>query len=241
VYTDAACPANQDPRLRRAGAWAFWSVDNVRNLSVPLQGDVQTNQIAELMGVLLVFRADTRPLEIRADSDYVLKACIGRLRRWAARNWRDVEYKELWIELHGIISGKPCGHYKFTEAKGHITWRHVKSGKFTLQDKLGNDFADFLARQGAEKHVIDHEYYQRITNIKRVTVAVQSMMIDIVSVRSRSMHSIAQQDGTSVSSWATDDSDGEGTDDPVIEVHFPQCDIRRGAVPILFVQSEIGA
>eukprot|EP00973_Karenia_brevis_P059471 8280832-Karenia_brevis.AAC.1 len=48
VFTDGACSSNQDPRLRRAGFGAFWSVNHPCNVSAAVDGDIQTNQNAEL-------------------------------------------------------------------------------------------------------------------------------------------------------------------------------------------------
>eukprot|EP00973_Karenia_brevis_P063254 8795099-Karenia_brevis.AAC.1 len=48
VYTDGACSHNKDPRLRRAGYGAFWALNHPLNISLPLAGNVQTNQRAEL-------------------------------------------------------------------------------------------------------------------------------------------------------------------------------------------------
>lgn len=56
IYTDGACKGNGQ-KGARAGVGVFFGEGDSRNISVPLEGKVQTNQRAELTAVLLALRA----------------------------------------------------------------------------------------------------------------------------------------------------------------------------------------
>eukprot|EP00973_Karenia_brevis_P028931 3990523-Karenia_brevis.AAC.1 len=75
IYTDGACRHNDDVRLRKAGYGAFWAIGHPHNFALPVEGDIQTNQRAELLAVLAVLEREGRPLEIRTDSKYVYDGC----------------------------------------------------------------------------------------------------------------------------------------------------------------------
>eukprot|EP00973_Karenia_brevis_P031867 4397091-Karenia_brevis.AAC.1 len=68
VFTDGACSNNQDARFRRAGVGVYWNDNHALNCSIPLPGDVQTNQRAELYAVILVLEGSAGRVHVRSDS-----------------------------------------------------------------------------------------------------------------------------------------------------------------------------
>eukprot|EP00973_Karenia_brevis_P052712 7325610-Karenia_brevis.AAC.1 len=74
---------------------------------------------------------------------------------------------------------------RITKIKGHTKWSAVKTGKVAVEDKLGNDAADALARIGAAQHNIDNEGLRRAQNCRNLSRTVQSMMVEIAAARNR--------------------------------------------------------
>ena len=75
---DGACRKNQYARFRSAGYGASWATGHFRNLSLPLEGWVQTNNRSELKAVVAVLETELR-VEIRSDSDYVRNGFLNSL------------------------------------------------------------------------------------------------------------------------------------------------------------------
>ena len=73
LWIDGAATNNQDDRFRRAGFGIFYDAEHDTNLSALLPGRQQTNQRAELLAVVVACLRDSRPLDIRSDSDDVCK------------------------------------------------------------------------------------------------------------------------------------------------------------------------
>ena len=72
IFSDGACTDNQDDRFRKAGCGAFWGIDHPLNIAVPLLGWSQTNQRAELQVVAHILERESRKMNIRSDSQYVI-------------------------------------------------------------------------------------------------------------------------------------------------------------------------
>ena len=70
----------------------------MKKIAVPLQGDVQTNQKAELTAVVLVLQAESRLVEIRSDSKYVVGGAETHLPAWRRHGWLDIDNGDLWVE-----------------------------------------------------------------------------------------------------------------------------------------------
>eukprot|EP00973_Karenia_brevis_P095792 12429133-Karenia_brevis.AAC.1 len=52
-----------------------------------------------------------------------------------------------------------------------------------MQDKVGNEFADFLVRRGAAQHTVDREFVPLVLNCHHLDARVQHMMLDILDAR----------------------------------------------------------
>jgi len=88
VYTDGAARNNQYRALRKAGVGAFWSKGHPFNVSQALQGDIQTNNRAELMAVVQAMELELRPIEVRTDSAYVYNGIAKDMQLWKSKGWR---------------------------------------------------------------------------------------------------------------------------------------------------------
>ena len=66
-------------RFRRAGCGVFFSVGDDRNRSFTLLGREQTNNRAELLAAIAAMRVQDGNLEIRSDSEYVVRIATGLL------------------------------------------------------------------------------------------------------------------------------------------------------------------
>ena len=75
AWTDGA-----DARFRRAGRWVFFSINDDRNCSFTLRGREQTNNRAELLAVIAAMKIHDGNLEIRSDSEYVVRIATSRIR-----------------------------------------------------------------------------------------------------------------------------------------------------------------
>lgn len=194
VFTDGASTRNQDARLRRAGVGVFWGREHPKNISFPLDGPRQTNQRAELVAVKLALTHETRPLEIRSDSQYVVDGCTKYLPKWRRENFLEVDHDDLWRDISNLLLARPADDVRLTWVKGHASWKDVKQGSVAREDKLGNDYADLLARRGAAQHPPNPLLTARIQNTRLLTKQVQSMMVKIIHARAEESKRRPQQD-----------------------------------------------
>lgn len=126
IYTDGACLGNPGP-----GGWAYRITQNDQILREAAgQGGLDsTNNAMELQAVvsglrwLFSNRAPEKGFEVRvvSDSQYVVMGANQWVHGWVARGWRKqdgtpVLNRELWEELHVLITGRPVS---FHWVKGH--------------------------------------------------------------------------------------------------------------------------
>ena len=144
---------------------------------------MQSNQRAELTAVLHVLQTEARPVHVKTDSEYVLKGCISHRGVWRSLGWQGVQNKDLWQEVDALLEQKGMDNFMISKVKGHASWKDVRNGTATREDKLGNDAADRLAREGAASHALSPEYVQQAKARLMVAREVQAMMIEIVAAR----------------------------------------------------------
>ena len=73
--------------------------------------------------------------------------------------------------------------------KGHAKDWEVKNGSVRLEDKVGNDCADALARGGASEHTFDKDSFQTAMTRKELAASVQSLMVNILEARAAAQRS----------------------------------------------------
>ena len=156
VYTDGACQGNHRKSGAIAGVGAWFGKDDERNVSEPLCGRVQTNNRAELTGLIraieVFFQDDltitrsvaekqpTNTLVCHTDSQYCKNGIESWIKNWKKNGWKTankkpVKNKDLWMRLDEL-SDKYAVRYEWV--KGH-------SGD------PGNEAADTLAVAGCSK------------------------------------------------------------------------------------------
>ena len=133
VWTDGASVCNQDSRFRRAGCGVFFSINDNRNCSFTLPGREQTNNRAELLAVITAMKIHDGNLEIRSDSEYVVRTANSRMRGEAQKGY--VENSNLWKEFDMAMGYYGTRQLKFTWVKGHATMAHINRRITTSLDK----------------------------------------------------------------------------------------------------------
>lgn len=144
VYTDGSSLGNgQVGSVAGVGVW-FGDMDS-RNVSEPLEGMPQTNNRAELTGILkaLEIAPKDRDLEIITDSNYSINCVTAWYKNWMKKGWKtstnkDVENQDLIKEIRKKIEERDAEEVvtTFTWIKGH-------------DNDPGNEAADRLAVAGA--------------------------------------------------------------------------------------------
>ena len=143
IYTDGACKSNGTSKSI-AGYGVYYGDNDPRNISKKLLGSIQTNNRAELMGVIEALDSLESHTEaiIYTDSQYVQKGLESWLSNWKKRNWKTVNgspvlNQDLWKILDESKRKKPL--VKICYVKGHAGIK-------------GNEMADKLAVQGCFKN-----------------------------------------------------------------------------------------
>ncbi len=150
VYTDGSS-INNGKAGARAGVGVYFGEKDERNISTRLEGDIQTNNRAELTAILLALeiiisteKYTEQEIMIFSDSDYSIKAITVWIHNWIKNNWKTANKQP--VKNRDIIENI----YKLVDTIPKLKFIHVRAhtGK-TDEDSIGNDFADKLANEGA--------------------------------------------------------------------------------------------
>ncbi|KAG0190600.1 Ribonuclease H1 [Apophysomyces sp. BC1034] len=142
IYTDGASSKNGSVKAR-AGFGVYWGDDHPNNVSERLFGK-QTNQRAEASAVIRALEQtldDPRQLEIRTDSQYVIKAVYEWSRGWKRNGWKSstgnpVQNRDLFENMLSLIDRRGHHNTSIVYVPGH-------------KGVYGNEMADRLACLGA--------------------------------------------------------------------------------------------
>ncbi|WQF81373.1 Putative large ribosomal subunit protein bL9/RNase H1 [Colletotrichum destructivum] len=144
VYTDGSSLGNGTAGSV-AGVGVYFGPNDPRNVSERLEGELQTNQRAELTAILRAFQLSplTQPIEIVTDSKYSIKCVTEWYENWEKNKWRtstnnEVKNKDLIQAVREEIAKRDAAGTKtnFVWVKGH-------------NSHPGNVAADGLAVAGA--------------------------------------------------------------------------------------------
>eukprot|EP00973_Karenia_brevis_P006774 920218-Karenia_brevis.AAC.1 len=89
---------------------------------MPLPGQCQTNQRAELYAVLHVLENYPPGVNIHTDSQYVFDGCCKHRHTWQATGWH-IHHADLWIRVDNALQRHGPDGYSFTKVKGHAKLR----------------------------------------------------------------------------------------------------------------------
>ena len=149
ICTDGACTKNGKEGAL-AGVGVFFGDNDPRNISEALQGDVQTNNRAELTAFIYALQHTlinaSLQVHIQSDSKYCVDGYKSWIYNWASNKWRTssgstVKNKDLWEQVW-VLKGKMHD----LVVTPHVTWVRGHDGH------AGNEAADQLAVQGITFH-----------------------------------------------------------------------------------------
>ena len=144
VYTDGAC-SNNGRKTAKAGVGVFFGKDDPRNISKPLSGTKQSNNIAELTAIIEAYETleseilEGKNVVIYSDSIYAMRCCGEYGRKREKENWLvDFPNKDLVKKAYNIFNKHP--NVEFRYIKAHTDGTDIHS--------IGNANADRLAVKG---------------------------------------------------------------------------------------------
>lgn len=155
VYTDGASKNNQNQGRSVAGYGVYFGKGDERNVAAPLEGDIQSNQRAELMGVHTavdkILSGDIdKKYNIATDSKYTLHSLTDWGNKWQQNGWKTSSGGE--VKNRDIIEptldklNQLNQHYN-EKGYGDLEFKHVP-GHAGVE---GNEMADQLANEGCRK------------------------------------------------------------------------------------------
>lgn len=131
VYTDGSCK-NNGYNKEIGGIGVFFGDNDSRNVSQKIEGNI-TNNRAEMMAVIkaleICYQDNIKKVEIRSDSNYIVRAMNEWISAWKQRRWLNVKNYDLWIQIDNLNSAMD------------IRWVHVRGH----QNCYGNNMGDALA------------------------------------------------------------------------------------------------
>ncbi|KAF8133698.1 ribonuclease H-like protein, partial [Boletus edulis] len=127
----------------RCGSGIWFGPDHPLNRAVRVPGPMQSNQIGEIAAVVVAMQLTdpTTPLTIVTDSRYTMDGLTKHLKHWEDNGWTNVANRE-WLDAAAFQLRRRAAPTNFKWVKGH-------------QGTLGNEQADELANQGAQKNEPD--------------------------------------------------------------------------------------
>ncbi|KAA1479858.1 ribonuclease H-like protein [Dentipellis sp. KUC8613] len=142
AYTDGSCIHNGKADAR-CGSGIWIAHDHELNREIRVPGEKQSNQIGEIVAVIVLLQIATAfaPLLIKTDSRYVIDGLTEHLSEWEDRGWIDVQNSE-YFEAAAYHLRKRSAPTDFEWVKGH-------------NNIEGNEQADSSANNGARKLIAD--------------------------------------------------------------------------------------
>ena len=143
VWTDGSALTLDGGKRTRAGAGVFYGARNPRNTALPVGGRRTANR-AELTALCHVVENDSRALEVRADSQYVVQGVANRA-QWRRNAWyskpslaRRIPNADLWFRLDKRLRSEGRPEVVVKKVRGHAGPGHLADGTATSIDVWGN-------------------------------------------------------------------------------------------------------
>lgn len=150
IYTDGACRGNNS-KIANLGAWAYYLIfkdgDKVVKEQINCQAvENTTNNQMELIACIesleaLNEKADSYPIDVYSDSQYLIRGMNEWLPGWVAKNFNGVKNPYLWQRLKKLKDRLP--HVKYHWVRGH----DKNAGNLEV-DKLCNECMDAYIQFG---------------------------------------------------------------------------------------------
>ena len=153
VYTDGAC-RNNGQQGARAGYGVYFGEDHALNVSARVEGDHQTNQVAELMAIRVAHERihahmPGSQVVVHTDSKYSIDCLTTWHTNWERNGWVNQRTKKP-VKNQGeirAILGLRSPRITLAHVRAHQSAEAVKEDPHAL----GNARADVLAVAGAEQ------------------------------------------------------------------------------------------
>lgn len=148
VYTDGCCAGN-GKSSPRAGIGVYWGPNHPLNVAKRLHGR-QTNQRAELRAACKALQQakeeNIKKLVLYTDSKFTINGVTKWVKNWKLNGWR--------LTSGGTVTNK-ADFEKLDALNGEleVVWLYVPGHS----GYKGNEEADRLSKEGAAKHLQDHD------------------------------------------------------------------------------------
>ena len=192
AWTNGACVCNQDARFRRAGCGVIFSVNDDRNCSFTLPGREQTNNRAELFALIAAVKIHDGNLEIRSDSEYVVRLGTSRIRGETQKC--NEGNADLWNEFETVLRLNDTRRLEFAWVKGHATKIHIDRQVTTTLNKGGNYAADALASAAAARHSAPQTLTEAAYERQRTAMITHSFASDLLFRRRAALLALHEAD-----------------------------------------------
>ena len=142
IYTDGAC-INNGKANARSGSGVWYGPNHEKNIAFRVPGDQQSNQVGELVAIILATEATpiNQPLKIITDSRYAIEGLTTHLHAWEDQGWINIQNANLFKRAAYLLKRRTA-RTSFKWIKGHA-------------GDQGNEGSDRLAKEGATKDHID--------------------------------------------------------------------------------------
>ena len=190
VWTDGSTIHSCIPDLVRSGLGIFFREGSSLNFSAALAGELQSNNRAELLAVLLAAEQGVsweRPMVVHSDSWWVVERALTlHARDSVPCLW---EHRDLWVRLWRACRTVRV-HFIFVPS--HLSQADCHEHGVTPLQVAGNNAADVLAKKGVDLHC--HAQWnarvQQFGQLLRDTMWIQVCMVCICLART---HQAKQQ------------------------------------------------
>ena len=192
AWNFGACVCNQYAGFRKAGCGVFFSINDGRNCSFTLPGRAQTNNRAELFAVIAAMNIHDGNLEIKSDSEYVVRTATSRT-RGETQQCND-ENADLWKEFETVWRLDDTRRLKFVWVKGHATKIHIDRQITTSLNKGGNHAADALTSAAAAHHVAPQTLREAAYERQRTALITHSFASELLFKRRAALLALHEAD-----------------------------------------------
>lgn len=180
IYTDGSCSRNPGGD----GTWAFAIIEDEKVLYQASGYDKSTtNNRMEISAVLAAIayinqEGISDQVIIHMDSSYVYNSCTGWLTGWARnsflREGKDIPNKDLWEQVHGILSIQ--GNIQFKWVKGHV------------EGEVWNNYVDNLCKMAYKSPIEKKKSQTVIPTINQRMEELEKRMLKLESIVGYGIH-----------------------------------------------------